>query len=262
MGHGNHGSLHTICGFYTESSFYRLGIFLNFLKRGLYALILIVFFQNTLVAEYLYKDEVLLNPKFKEEINVLGSELYEKTGISLKIIMIKKLPKDTTIVEYEKEVIKDFDKPTILLSFSQMDKKVDILASDTSLYKYFDKKQVLSPVSSPVQAFIISVINFKSFSGFMEGLSNYGGTILPIISLKNKDGEVLGMYSAGMYNGYSDIAEQIAKNKNVKLTHAAGNTSKDTLFVIKIIFYSLLLYAIFMYVKRKLYLRRQKNESK
>ncbi len=232
---------------------------MSFFRRGLYALILTLFVQSALTAEYLYKDEVLLNLKFRDEINTLGTELQDKTGIALKIVMIKKLPQDMSIVEYEKELMKDFDEPTILLSFSELDTKVDIMANDTSLYKYFNKTQVLSPVSSPVQAFIISVINFKNFDGFMEGLSNYGGTILPIISLRNKNGEVLGKYSAGMYNGYSDIAEQIAEAKGVELIHSAGNTNKDTLFVVKLFFYSVVLYAIFMYFRRRFYMKRQET---
>jgi len=236
---------------------------LSFLERGLYALILTIFFQSTLVAEYLYKDEVLSNLEFRDEINTLGAELYEKTGIALRIVMIKKLPDGMSIVKYEKKIIKEFNEPTILLTFSEMDKKVDILANQTSLYEYFDKKQVLSPVSSPVQAFIISVINFNSFDEFFDGLSNYGGTILPIISLKNKESESdAGKYSAGMYNGYADIAEQIAKSKNVELIHSAGNTNKDTLFIVKLLFYGVVLYAIYMYVRRKFYLKRQKHEVK
>jgi hypothetical protein len=233
---------------------------LNFFKGGLYALILTIVTQSTLIAEYLYKDEVLSNPQFQSEINTLGRELYVKTGIALRVVMIKKLPQDMSIVEYEKELIKDFNKPTILLSFAELDTKVDILANDTSLYKYFNKTQVLSPVSSPVQAFIISLINYKNFDSFIEGLSNYGGTILPIISLRNKDGEVLGKYSAGMYNGYCDIAEQIADIKGVELVHSAGNTNKDTLFVVKVLFYSIVLYALIMYIKRRLYLKRQERE--
>ncbi len=235
---------------------------MKFLKRGLFALILTIFTQNLLAAEYLYKDDVLFNEKFKNEINTLGSELYSKTGIALRIVMIKKLPDEMSIVDYEKETMQDFSEPTILLTFSEMDRKVDIYAKPNSLYKYFDKKQVLSPVSSPVQAFIISLINFKTFDGFIDGLSNFGGTILPIISLKNKNGEVLGKYSAGMYNGYTDIAEQIAEHEKVKLDSAAGNTNKDTLLIIKVLFYSFVLYAIFMYIKRKLYIRRLKHEEK
>jgi hypothetical protein len=228
---------------------------LNFLQRGLYALILTLFFQNTLFAEYLYKDEIIFNPKFKESVEELGSELYEKTGISLRLLMLKELPQDTNIVEYEKGVIKNFNSPTILLTFSEMNSKVDILAHPTSLYEYFDKKQVLSPISSPVQAFVIGLINMD-FSDMTSG-----GTILPLLAQKAKKGEVIGKYSGSMFNGYADIAEQIAKSKNIKLENAVGNANQTSIFIVKTIFYGIILIAIYMYIKRKIYLKRQKNNG-
>lgn len=228
---------------------------MKFLQRGLYALVITLFFQNTLVAEYLYKDEVIFNPKFNESVEVLGSELYEKTGISLKLLMLKELPHGENIVEYEKDLIKSFDTPTILLTFSEMDSKVDILAYPTSLYEYFDKRQVLSPISSPVQAFVIALINMN-FSDMTSG-----GTILPLLAEKSKKGEVRGKYSGAMFNGYADIAEQVAAHKGVKLDHAVGNANQVSIFIVKTLFYGIILIALYMYIKRKLYLRRQKNNG-
>jgi hypothetical protein len=228
---------------------------LNYLQRGLYALILTLFFQNTLVAEYLYKDEVIFNPKFNESVEELGAELYEKTGISLRLLMLKELPHGMKMAEYEKEVMKDFDTPTILLTFSEMDSKVDILAYPTSLYEYFDKKQVLSPISSPVQAFVIALLNMD-FSDMSSG-----GTILPLLAQKAKKGEVLGKYSGSMFNGYADIAEQIAASKGIELEHAVGNANQTSIFIVKTLFYGIILIGIYMYIKRKLYLRRQKKNG-
>ena len=224
-------------------------------SRGLAALILTVLFQTQLAAQYLYKDEVIFNPKFNVEVEKLGSELYEKTGISLKLLMLKELPQGKDIVSYEKELIKEFNEPTILLTFSEMDSQVDILASDTSLYKYFDKKQVLSPVSSPVQAFVIALMSMD-FSDMTSG-----GTILPLLAQKSKKGEVLGKYSGSMFNGYADIAEQIAESKNVVLENAIGNANQNSIFVVKIIFYGIILIGIYMYIKRKLFYRRQRLEQ-
>ncbi len=227
---------------------------MKFLTRGLLALVLTIFLQSQLIAQYLYKDEVIFNPKFNVEVEKLGKELYEKTGISLRLLMLKSLPENMDIVSYEKELIQNFHEPTILLTFSEMDSQVDILASDPSLYKYFDKKQILSPVSSPVQAFAIALINLD-FSDMTSG-----GTILPLLAQKSKKGEVLGKYSGSMFNGYADIAEQIAKSKGVVLEHAIGNANKQSIFVVKILFYGIILIGIFMYIKRKLYLRRQMHE--
>lgn len=229
---------------------------MKFSLRGLYALILTLSFQTNLTAEYLYKDELIFNPLFSKQVEKLGYELHQKTGISLKLIMLKELPNKMNIVDYEKSLMKDFNEPTILLTFSEMDSKVDILASESSLYDYFDKKQVLSPISSPVQAFVIGLLNMD-FSDMTSG-----GTILPLLAQKAKKGEVLGKYSGSMFNGYADIAEQIAGNKNVVLENAVGNANQISIMFVKIFFYGFIIYAIFLYIKRKLYIRRQNSEQK
>lgn len=228
---------------------------MKFLSRGLLALILTIFFQTSLSAEYLYKDEIIFNPAFNAEVNQLGSELYEKTGISLRLVMLKELPQGKSIVEYEQELMKEFSSPTILLTFSEMDSKVDILAHPTSLYEYFDKKQVLSPISSPVQAFVVALLNFD-FSDMTSG-----GTILPLLAGQAKKGEVLGKYSASMFNGYADVAEQVADSKNVVLENAVGSANQTTIIVVKVLFYGFIVYGIFLYAKRRLYARRQRLEQ-
>ncbi|HUH43073.1 MAG TPA: hypothetical protein VLZ29_08145 [Sulfurimonas sp.] len=231
-------------------------------SRGLLALILTLFFNSSLVAQYLYKDELIFNPAFSAEIEKLGLELYQTTGISLRLVMLKKLPDSKNIVEYEKELLGEFNTPTILLTFSQMESKVDILANETSLYNYFDKEQVLSPVASPVQAFIIALFYSNSFSMFKDTLSNYGGTIIPLLAQKSKDEELLGKYSGSMFNGYADIAEQIAASKGIVLKSAVGSVNQQSIFFVKLFFYGFIFYGIFLYIKRKLYLRKQKNETK
>ncbi len=229
---------------------------MKFLFRGLYALSLTLIFYTNLSAEYLYKDEVIFNPAFQEQVEILGSELHQKTGISLKLLMLKELPEGKNIVEYEKELIAYFSEPTIFLTFSEMNHQVDILANDPSLYKYFDKKQVLSPISSPVQAFAIGLLNLD----FSEMSS--GGTILPLLAQKAKKGEVLGKYSGSMFNGYADIAEQIADSKGVVLENAVGNANKTSILIVKVIFYGFVIYGLILYIKRKIFYLKAKREQK
>jgi len=231
-------------------------------SRGLAALILTLLFQTILSAEYLYKDEIIFNPKFNEEVEKLGAELHTKTGISLRLVMLKELPEGKSIVDYEEELLKEFNEPTILLTFSELNSKVDILANDASLYEYFDKRQILSPVASSVQAFLMALIYSDSWDGFSEMATNSGGTILPLLAGKAKKGEQLGKYSGSMFNGYLDIAEQIALSKNIELENAAGNANKNSILAVKILFYGFVIYAIYMLVKRKLFRRRQNLEQK
>ena len=229
-------------------------------SRGLAALLFIVFFQNILLAdEYLYKDEVINNPDFRVNVNRLGKELYQSTGIKLRLVSIKEFKGYSNILEYENDLLKKFKEPSIFLIFAELNKKIDICTNDLSLYEYFDKEQVLSPAASPLQALAVALTGSKDFSSFIANITNYGGTILPLIGLKAKD-ETLGKYSAALYNGYTDIAEQIADSKNVELPSAAGNANKNFIFTLKLFFYGFIIFAILQYLRRTIYKRRHPDE--
>ena len=228
------------------------------ISRGLAALIFAVLFQTTLIAEYLYKDDVVNNPKFTEKIESLGSELYEKTGISLRLIMLRDLPNEVDIVEYENKMIQEFNEPTILLTFAELNSEVDIFVSDPSLYKHFDRAQVLSPVASTAQAIAIAIFFAQSWDNFKQLANDSGGTILPLLGARAKSGEVVGKYSAAMFNGYVDIAGQIAESKNIQLKQGNGRGSNYVMLTMKIAFYGIILMALVMYIRKKLYERRKK----
>lgn len=229
--------------------------------RGLTALLFLCLFYSSLIADYLYRDELIFNNSFKEEIEKLGSELYAKTGISLRLIMLKKLPQDQKMVDFEKELLKEFNEPTILLTFSELDSKVDIFVNDSSLYGHFDKRQVLSPVASPVQAFVVALFYNNGWDSFKDMAADYGGTIIPLLAQKAKEEELLGKYSGAMFNGYADMAEQIAKSKGVVLENAVGSANQTSIFLVKALFYGFIVYAILLYIRRKIEKRRQKLEE-
>ncbi|WP_457744124.1 3-dehydroquinate dehydratase [Sulfurimonas sp.] len=235
---------------------------MKIINRGLFALVFTLLIQSQLSAEYLYKNNVINNPKFSHEVETLGGDLYKKTGIKVKLIMIKELPKDTTMYAYEKKILAESNSPTVLLTFSEIDTLVDIEANDKILYKYFNKKQILSPVTSYVQGFIMASAYAKSWDQFKEMLTTTGGTILPLLGQKSKKGTADAKYSAAMFNGYLDIAQQIAAAKGVTLGNGYdSDTNQETLMYVKIFFYGFVLYAIIMYIRRMIYRRRHKDEK-
>ncbi|QOP42124.1 3-dehydroquinate dehydratase [Sulfurimonas marina] len=234
---------------------------MRILARGLFALVLTILFQSQLFAEYLYKDEIVHREPFTKDIELLGSELYAKTGISLKLVMLKELPDNQDMYKYEQELLATFKEPTVLLMFSEMDAQVDIQVNDNTLYKYFHRDQVLSPVSSAVQAFLIAVVYADSWESFNKLRKDYGGTILPLLAGKAKNEQIVGKYAASMYNGYLDIAHQIATSKEVKLENDPGDANQETLFWVKVFFYGFVLYGIVLYIRKKIELRRLKNEQ-
>lgn len=231
-------------------------------SRGLFALVLTLLLQSQLLAEYLYKDEIVSRPAFSEQVEKLGSELYAKTGVSLRLVMLKRTPQNMDVVAYERELLKEFSEPTILLTFVEFSSDIDIQVNDPSLYNYFDRKQVLSPVASAVQAFILALVYAESWEQFNDLRRDYGGSILPLIAGKSKPEQVVGKYAASMFNGYIDIAHQVSTSKGVVLENDPGDANQEALFYVKIVFYGFVIYGIVLYLRRVIYLKRQKNEQK
>lgn len=199
--------------------------------RGLAALTLSLFLFSPLSAEYLYKDEVIHLEDVTQAVEVIGKELHEKTGVGLYVAVLKELEQNLTIVDYEKRLMDELEQPAVLLVISEYDKQIDIFARPASLYKDFDKAQVLSPFPN-------------------------SGTILPILTMKSKKATVSEKFGAAVENGYADIAEQIADSRDVTLEHGFGNANKTVFNILRLIFYGIIAYALFLYIKRKFYTKR------
>lgn len=200
------------------------------ITRGLAALI---FLYSSLFGSYFYKDEVVFLDYVYHDIDTIGKELQEKTGIGLYVVALKELPKNTSIVQMEKELMHDLKEPAIVLAISEYDKQIDILARPKELYELFDKDQVLSPFPN-------------------------SGTILPILTMKAKDATVAQKFGAAIQNGYTDMAEQIADSKGVNLKSIPGNANKEVFNVLRVLFYGFILYALFLFI-RKRYVQKKRT---
>ncbi|AFV98532.1 MULTISPECIES: hypothetical protein [unclassified Sulfuricurvum] len=230
------------------------------LSRGLAALTLTILFSLSLHAEYLYKDDVVKNPQFSEQINAIGAELKAKTGVSLYLVMVRDTEENQSIADFEKQLSTELKEPAVIMTFIELKQKVDILARPVSLYEYFNKAQVLSPNATFMGSVVSAVMFARSFGEASELISNRGGTILPILAERAKGAEIVSKYSVAMFNGYSDVAEQIAAHHNVTLSSSAGSGSKNFIDILRVIFYGIILFAIFKYLRGK-YLRRKEDSS-
>ncbi|MGB6020115.1 MAG: 3-dehydroquinate dehydratase [Sulfurimonadaceae bacterium] len=231
------------------------------MSRGLTALIFTLLFSTSLFAEYLYKDDVVQRDSFTEEIEEIGSELYEKTGVSLYLVMVRDLDENQTLAAYELELANELKQPAVILSFVELKKQVQILANPSSLYNDFDKEQILSPSATFIGAVISSVMFARSFDDVKEFMSNYGGVILPILAERAKGDDIVNKYAVAMFNGYSEIAEQIAASHDVDLESAAGSGNQIAIDVIRLIFYGVLLLFVFKYLRGKFFGARKKDDD-
>lgn len=188
------------------------------IKTALFAL----FFTLKLSAnEIILANDGIFNEPLVAKISAIGDEIYQKTGIFLGVAAVEKLNEKSTAQFVSKFHL---NAPFVVLVLSKSDHIVDIIASSSNLG--FDKEQILSVI---------------------PGI----GTIIPILSSTKKDKPI--SYDAALFNGYADIAEQIAKSRKITLQNAIGNTNKNTLNLFRMIFYGgiLVVLASFIYYKFK-----------
>jgi hypothetical protein len=180
--------------------------------RGLFALIAILCFSNPLLAKYIVIDEVVKVDGFNEQIEPMGEELSAKTGINLYMSLVKRTENNQSIIEYQQALIKILEEPAILFSFVEESKQVQIYAEDKSLYKLFDREEIMNP---------LAIWPF------------FNGRVIPLIGAKApKEVDPKDKYAVAMYNGYAEISEQIAEAKGVVLDTAVGDTNKNIYKVI------------------------------
>ncbi len=231
--------------------------------RGLAALIFTLLFSTSLFAEYLYQDDVVQRDTFSKEINDIGQELYEKTGVSLYLVMLRDLDDNQSIAAYSLELAKTLPQPAVVVGFVELQKQVQIVASPSSMYDEFDKKTILSPNASFIGAVVSSIMFARSLEDVKEEMSSYGGVVLPVLAERAKGKDIVNKYAVAMFNGYSETAEQIAASRNVTLDNAAGSGNQIAIDVIRYIFYGTILFAIFGYFRgrRRAKLREAQEEK-
>ncbi|NLY04356.1 MAG: hypothetical protein GXZ15_05945 [Campylobacter sp.] len=158
------------------------------------------------------------------QMQVMGDELKEKTGIFLGVVAIETL-NGQAINEKAKEISQNLEAPYAFIMLVTLDKKVEIyMSEDVKL----NRKEILSP--SPRK-----------------------GTIIPLlVASKGKEDP----YNPALINGYADIAERLASSKNIVLDSAVGNTNKVVINLIRFFVYGsiilVLLSGVYYKIKRKI----------
>ena len=208
---------------------------LQLLVKGL---LLLILSHSILQANYLYNDGLYdlksfspadqekLKKDYFDKVETIGTELKEKTGISLYLLATMKLDENQSIDQYAQNFLKD--KPNcVALAFSLLDVQVDIQAENKSLYKYFDKEAVLS----------------------MSQMG--GGSIIPLLPTRKKHMNNPKYTVAALLNGYGDIAYQIAQSKGIELESWDGSTNRPFIRLLEGIMLLMFLYALFSYFKAR-----------
>ena len=163
----------------------------------------------------------------------IATELFQKTSIEM-FMLILHTTNGENITKIAKEELAKHSDQSLILAFTEVEKKVDIVAT-SSVLKLFDKEQVLSPFP-------------------------WKGTILPILGERIKK-DPREKYSVALFNGFADIAEQIANSKKVVLESAVGNANKFVLNIVRAIFYFIITLALGYMVFKKFFKKGENNEK-
>ena len=193
------------------------------------ALCVLFFFCVNLQANFVVQNDDILQPELISQLEGMGDELYQKTGVNLSVAVLKNL-QNKSLSEKGAEFTANLKSPYILLIFTNDEHKIQIYNSQDS-DNLFNKEQILSPMPNK-------------------------GSIIPILVNHKKDANMTGVINAAILNGYADIADQVAKSNNIELETSIGDTNRIFVNTLRYIFYGTLAFALFMYF----YSRKKKKQ--
>jgi len=198
------------------------------LKKAVLLTVFFIFLQTLVQAQYLKSPKNLINEKAVEKIEEIGREINNKLNINLYLYANETIG-GKTMVQYREEIRKLQKESYVILLFTQKEKKVDIITSK-NLEGKFDIEEVLNPFS---------------------------GTIIPLLITKPKKDAIDDRVSAAMLNGYADIADKLAQSFDIELSTSIGNSNRDIINTMRVIFYITIIIILGLYFRKKFARKKQ-----
>ena len=183
-------------------------------------------------AAHILKDDIL-NPEAAKLIETMADELVSKTGINGYVIATNEnFPERFNLVAYSKKYEANVSKPYVMLIFapnavvtlkSKAKGRVAIIPSDKALSELYDKSDVEDAT-------------------------------IDVIAAKDKN-SVEDKYNIGVVQGFSEMADQIAKSKNVEMTTTLPNETRLVVGILKVIVLIGAALVLWMFIFRPIYMR-------
>ena len=197
------------------------------------AILFALLFPLTIHASYIIKNDTLHNPKAIKLIEKMGDELVEKTGIHAYILTTNKAFQiGANLVEYSQQFKSKMQEPYVLYLFApnaeitektEITGRVGIIPSSPELKKLYDYDDVRD-----------------------AGLD--------VITVKDKN-SIDDKYTIGLVQAYSELADDIAEAKGVKMTTTMKNDTRMFIDIFKVILYIGLAFIIWIYWIRPVVMR-------
>jgi hypothetical protein len=176
--------------------------------------------------QFILAHDGLIDKRAQDKINQIGQEVKEKLNTSVFTYVMEnngidmELPREQRITqmrEYDKKIIEKLgiknNYVVLVLIIDQM--YANILVSP-NLNNIIDKNDILD------------------------------GYVVPLLASKDKN-TLFAKTSAATLNGYAQIADSIAKSKNIQLDSSIGSSGKTAGTIWKVFMYSVVLFGILAY---------------
>ncbi|MEA2029430.1 MAG: hypothetical protein U9N49_10710 [Campylobacterota bacterium] len=199
-------------------------------KSIVWAFALLAFCSHTLLhANAILKDD-FISPQAADLINDMTNEAKEKLGINIYVISSnEKLESKANLFEYTKRYESNVSKPYVLLVFVPRSKRVGLIPSSTALSDNYDAGDVKSALIGVVAAADQNKLEDK--------------------------------YNIGIVQGVSELADQLAQSKGIKLTKTIPNETQNFVSFFRYIVYFGTVLVMWIFMFRPL-LRRFKDGNK
>jgi hypothetical protein len=195
------------------------------LARARFSLLMLLSFFTFLNANYLI-NEHLISPKAAELIEKMGNELKSKTSINGYLIATNdEIKRGVSVYDYVKKYESNISKPYVAIVFAPNSKRIHLISSNKELLNKLEKETILD--------YAIKVIASEDKN-----------------SLQSK-------YDVGLVQAYSEMADEIAKTKGVKLESTIKESGRTLLNIINFLIIIGSLIVIWVYFIRPIFNKRK-----
>jgi hypothetical protein len=186
-------------------------------------------------ATYILKDD-LLKPEASKMIEEMGSELHDKTGVNAYMIATNEsFPERFNFVAYSKQFESNMSKPYVLFIFAPF-----AVITEESQQK--------------------GRVGFIPSSDEVKRLYDYGDVrdaAIDIVAVKDKN-KPEDKHNIGILQGFSELADQIAASKGVKMTKTIPDDSHMVIIILKVLVYTGSIFVFWIFLLRPM-IKRIKN---
>ena len=212
------------------------------LFKGLFAMLALWMFplllNATQLPTHLLRND-LVNLKASALIDEMGMELQEKTGMYAYVIATNEhFPEHFNLVAYSKQYEVKLSKPYVLFIF----------APYATITKKSDAKGRVGIIPSSKQ--IKALYDYDSVRD----------AAINVVAIKDSNTDE-SKFNVGIVQAYSELADELAQSKGVKLTKTIPNEMGLMMTILRILVYTGSLAVFWIFLLRPLWMRLQKKRA-